>query len=1065
MNNYTPLHMHTMLSNATTVLDSVNSYQQYIEKAKEYGIKSMAFTEHGNLMSWYNKYLECKKNDIKYIHGCEVYVTKTINEKVRDNYHCILISRNTKGMHELNYLLSDKVAFNKQDGHFYYNPRITYDELKLTSNNIIILTACMGGILNSDDDEIRLDFEKYLSKNRDRCFLEIQPHRDKENKQSIYNQYLASLSQKYNIPLVATNDIHYLNSDYKKGRSLLQKRKKVHFGNEDDWDLEFKSYGEFVKSFKLQNSLDEKIYLKAINNTNKIADMIEDYSIDTSIKYPKLYKDSEQTFIRKIKEGIEWRNIDIKTYRDRINYEFDVMKKNGAIDYMLLEEDVKRWCRENDIKYGASRGSSSGSIIAFLLGITDVDSLKYNLNFERFMSRERVSLMDIDTDYEPSKRELVKEYLHTKKGLYCAEIITFNTIQKKGALKDVGGALGIDFNIMNEITKNIDEKENEYRTTYPELFKYADMLEGVITSIGNHPAATLVSPCPLESICSTFTNERCKYPITQINMKEVDKMNFLKLDILGLETIEIINDVCNMVGIDFLTPQNFNPEDENIYNEIYKSGVSIFQWESPTAWEYYKNLFSTKTLNKIKSKNKNFKYLDLLSVGNGAIRPAGASYRDDLSNGIYKDNGVEMINEYFKDTLNNCVYQEQIMGFLNKFCGFTMGEADIVRRGFSKKTGTEEFIPKIKDGFLKNSGLSEKDGEYAIDTFIKVVEDASDYLFSLNHSQVYSIIGAMTASLRHYHTLEFLTVCFEHAQNNQSKTDSLMKYMRDFTDVELKPVEFGKSESKYSCDKENNIIYKGMKSIKKINDKIPSELNKLYGIDNFPSLIDSIKKNTSTNSGQLEALIQVNYFKQFGSIKKCLTFLEYYVRLSKKTYKLDKIDKDLEKYFTMGFTSQVVKKEIRINKELWNGKDRIIKETKKRYTIERDVEVATYPLCEKTETMYKNINKEIVLNSIWNDLSDEEFDVIDLMRFSKEYLGYISDIPNDISLGKVEMVSVKNRSANIKSLRTNKSRWFRFKKDESSLPNKGETIIIENMYKKKGWKGRENWWIEKYEKL
>ena len=680
-NNYTPLHLHTMFSNITTTLDSVNSYEDYILKAKEYNMKAIAFTEHGNVASWYNKLLECKKNNIKYIHACEVYVTEDLDDKKRDNYHCVLIAKNTKGLKELNYLMSDKVAFNRDDNHYYYNPRITYRELKETSENIIILTACLGGLLNS---KLKDDFIKFLTENKNRCYLEVQPHKVEE--QINYNKQLLQISKEYRIPMVATNDIHYITSEHKRGRELLQKRKNINFENEEGWDLAFKSYNDFLDDFKTQNCLEESVYTWAIENTNVIASQIEEYQIDIAIKYPKLYENSEDIFIEKIKSGIKWRGIDIEKYRDRINYEFSVMKKNGVIDYMLLEEDVKSWCRKNNVKYGASRGSSSGSVIAFLLGITDVDSLKYNLNFERFLNPERVSLADIDSDYEPSKRALVKDYLYNKKGLYCAEIITFNTIQEKGALKDVGGALGYDFELMNEISKNIDNEDSkiEYEKKYPELFKYAKILEGVITSVGSHPAATLVSPIPLEGVCGTFTSKTCEYPITQINMKEVDKMNFVKLDILGLETIEIINDVCEMVGIDFLTPQNFNPEDENIYNEIKKSGVGIFQWESNVAWDYFNKLFSDETINKIKEKNKNFSYLDLLSIGNGAIRPAGDSYREDLSNGIYKENGSDVINEYFKSTLNNCVYQEQIMGFLNKFCGFTMGEADLVRRGFAK---------------------------------------------------------------------------------------------------------------------------------------------------------------------------------------------------------------------------------------------------------------------------------------------------------------------------------------------------------------------------------------------
>lgn len=305
-----------------------------------------------------------------------------------------------------------------------------------------------------------------------------------------------------------------------------------------------------------------------------------------------------------------------------------------------------------------------------------------------------------------------------------------------------------------------------------------------------------------------------------------------------------------------------------------------------------------------------------------------------------------------------------------------------------------------------------------------------------------------------------------YTENKDIDKVSALKREMEYFNIHIGELKYGLDNTGFVIDKENQCINQSLKTVKFINSQNAEDMVLLREQKlSFPQLIVEIKENTSLNSRQLETLIKLDYFKQFGSIKKCLTFLEYYVRISKKTYKLDKIDKDLEKYFTMGFTSQVVKKEIRINKELWNGKDKIIKETKKGYTIERDVKVASYPLCEKTETMYKNINKEIVLNSIWNDLSDEEFDVIDLMRFSKEYLGYITEIPNDISIGQVEMVSIKNNSANIKSLRTSENRWFKFKKIECSLPKKGETIIIQDMYKKSGWKGRIDSYIKRYEKL
>ena len=380
---YVPYHVHSDLSNGTTIMDSVTKYKMYIEKAKECGITSFGFSEHGNIFEWYHKKCDIEKAGMKYIHACEFYITKNIQEKIRDNYHCILIAKNYEGFKELNELSSK--SFNRENGHFYFNPRITYDELKNTSDNIIVTTACLGGILNSNDDELEKDFLQWLTQNKHRCFLEIQHHNTQE--QFRYNLILYNYNQKFNIPLIAGTDTHSLNDKYEKGREILQKAKNTFFDNEDGWDLTFKTYEELVKAYKEQGALREEVYLEAIENTNKMANMVEEYTIDDRKKYPKLYQNSEKVFKQKIVQGIKWRKIDKKPnyqeYKNRILYEYDTYKHNEAIDFMLLEEDYKSALRKQGIPFGYSRGSVSGSIIAYLLGITEVDSIKYNLNFER----------------------------------------------------------------------------------------------------------------------------------------------------------------------------------------------------------------------------------------------------------------------------------------------------------------------------------------------------------------------------------------------------------------------------------------------------------------------------------------------------------------------------------------------------------------------------------------------------------------------------------------------------------------------------------------------------------
>lgn len=879
--NYTVYHLHSDLSTGVTNIDSVTKYQQYVDRAKECGMTAMAFSEHGSVFEWLHKKRAIEAAGMKYIHAIEVYVTEqaaptnSTLKNVRDNYHCVLIAKNFEGFKEINKLSSG--SFDRNDGHFYYNPRITFDELIHTSDNVLITTACLGGILHNAHEPLKQRFEKFLTKNKHRCFLEIQHHMEPE--QISYNQYLMELGARTGIPLIAGTDTHALNAEHLDVRSVLQAAKNVNFANEDAWDLSFKTYDELVGAYEKQDSIPREKYMEAIHNTNVMADMIEEYEIDDSKKYPQLYNDSETVFKQKIVEGMKWRGVDklpnLQEYVDRVNYEMDTYRHNGAIDFMLLEEDYKAAMRKKAIYPGYSRGSVSGSIIAYLLGITEVDSIKHGLNFERFMNKERVSLADVDSDWYDDDREVVKKYLYNKDGLYCCDIITFNTIKLKGAIRDICRGLYRDnedvdhLKLANEIIALAEIDEDKARQRYPEIFKYVDIANGVVVSVGNHPAGVVVSPFPVEGEFGTFTSKTNKYPISQINMKEIDSLNYVKLDILGLSNNGLINKTCKLAGIERLTPNN-TPLEEAVWKSIRDDTTLIFQWESDSAASYLKHLFSDETIAKIKAKNPNFSYMDLLSIGNGAIRPAGASYRNELASGEFRDNGNDALNEMLAPTLGFLVFQEQIIQFLHEFCGYTMGEADIVRRGFAKKTGTEKFIPKIKSGFIatmkEKYGVEKDEAERLIVNFIKVIEDASDYLFSLNHADPYSWIGYVCGYLRYHYPLEFLTSALNIFEDKEEKTLSITEYARS-RDISIEPIKFRYSLSEYTFDKEKNCIFKGMKSIKYLNKRISKQLYELRDrkFEDFYDLLRVIGRETSADSRQLEILIKLDFFSEFGN--------------------------------------------------------------------------------------------------------------------------------------------------------------------------------------------------------
>ena len=1298
--NYVVYHLHSDLSNGVTNIDSITKYTEYVDYAASLGMKAMAFSEHGSVFEWLKKKEAVEKAGMKYIHAEEFYITESLDEKVRDNYHCVLIARNYDGVKELNKLSS--VAFNRKDNHFYYAPRISFNELINTSDNIIICTACLASILASDNVPLKERFISFLINNKHRCFLELQHHNVQAQKD--YNIALWKLSQESDIPMIVGTDTHALNEEHMRGRSILQKAKNIHFDNEDGWDLSFKTYDELVAAYEEQGVLPIDIVKEAINNTNVMADMIEEFTMDRSYKYPHLWDNPEQLLRDKIKQGIIDKGVDkypnYQEYLDRIEYEMEAYKHNEAIDFMLLMEDVISWCKSQDIQTGYGRGSVNGSVVAWLLGITEMDSIKFGLNFERFMNVERVSLSDIDTDIPPSRIDEVKAYVFNHHGLYCSDIVTFNTIADKGAIRDVCRGLyknisfydklsskwkkeydswqklcevyngypmpdglqkevdkasGNYLKITEEVLKLFEESEELARQKYSEVFRYVDLVRGCVVSIGNHPCFTkdalvltdkgyktidtiksgdkvlthnkrykevkdvictksntdfyniktsfmdikatanhpfyirrpssirlrkykdgvdtkiktyeqpkwvnvenihkgdmlgmpinnssitpdnefsnylnfnsnsfwwivgryigdgwithntnkntryliiccshetkelseiitklkiegydyrvelrdtvyriyiknmklleylerfgkyadgkyltddilnlpiellrsfirgyisadgsyskrdnaysfntiskklalglsmciakaymthttcqvipahteillgrkvnckkkyqchfhldkrqkdnnfyedgyvwfychgteildnvedtynlsiyddnsytvnnaavhncgmIVSPESIDDaigLCSTATDP---FPVSQLYMKEVDGLNYVKLDLLKLDTIQLISETCKMANIPMVLPDNMDIYDDNVWNSMRDNTTGCFQWESDTGQDYIRKLLSDNTINKYKKAGLNIDKMTLLSIGNSAIRPAGASYRDDLANGVVRKTGSKPIDEFLSNTFGYLVFQCQIIEFLHQYCGFTMGEADIVRRGFAKKTGTDQFIPVIKnggylngnenhyiDGYIKTMkdkyNISEEKSEEDIVAFIQVIEDASSYLFSLNHSQPYSFMGYACAYLRYYYPTEFITCCLNINKDNSDKTTAVTEYART-VGVKIVPIKFGHSRADYACDAANKKVYKGVASVKNLNNTVSEELYTLsqsHVYDNFIDLLEDIATKTSCNSRQLDILIRLNYFADFGEIEELLYKTHYFAALFDK---------------------------------------------------------------------------------------------------------------------------------------------------------------------------------------
>jgi DNA polymerase-3 subunit alpha len=585
------------------------------------------------------------------------------------------------------------------------------------------------------------------------------------------------------------------------------------------------------------------------------------------------------------------------------------------------------------------------------------------------MNKERVSLADVDTDWSKKDRYKVREYLFNKEGLYCCDIITFNTIALKGAIKDVGRALGMSVDETQTISDAVYTDENKkdciddfYINKYPELFKYVDIVKGTIVSIGNHPAGLVVSPYPVDEwfgLCSTKTNDNM---ISQINMKEIDGLSFVKLDVLGLDCVGLINETCDLAGIPRITPDNISFDDMKVWDEIRDDCTMIFQFESSYAGDYIKQLFSNETIAKIREKNKNFSYIDLMSMANGAIRPAGASYRDELSRGEYRDNGHSALNEFLAPTLGYLVYQEQIIEFLHKFCGYTMGEADIVRRGFAKKTGTDKFIPKIKEGFNKTMkekyDIGEDESNKLIENFIQVIIDASSYLFSLNHATPYSFLGYVVGYLRCYYKLETVTTALNIYKEDSDKCLEILQYAQR-NNITIRPVKFGKSGSNYTMDKNGNSIYRGILSVKYCNVQIADELLELSknNYNTFIDLLKDIKEKTSLDSRQLDILIRLNFFDMFGKNKTLLEMVDIYDKFANaKIIAKKKIEE-------LGVSEYIMLK--------YSGKE--------------------------TPSQYRNIDNIGLVTELCNRLNNESLNIIEQMRSELDYLGCVNYVNSNMA--------------------------------------------------------------------
>lgn len=851
--NYTVYHLHTEQS----LSDSCTNYKLYVDKAVELGQTAIAFTEHGNIYNWVEKKMYCDEKGIKYIHGVEIYLTEQLEPKKRDNYHTILIAKNYEGFKELNILI-DKST---QDDHFYYKPRITFDEFLNISDNIIKISACLASPLSKYENKENKTYEN-LCKKYD--YYELQYHNTEE--QIVYNKHLLYLSKKYDKPLIAGTDTHSINKYKAECRSILQKSKKIEYSNEDDCDLIYKSYSELVGVFKKQNALDEDVFLEAIENTNKMALKVEAFDLDKTFKYPKLYDDDESVLRNLIKERYEYKvknNIieDNEIYLKNIEEEMKVFKKVGMVGFMLFMSEIMIWCKNNNIPFSPCRGSVGGSTVAYIIDIIDLNPIVWNTVFSRFCNEDRVEIGDIDVDISPDQRELVYEYIISRFDKeYTSYILSSGTLAEKGAIDSIARALQIPLDETSKIKELYEEDEDKARKKYKDVFYYFDGILNTVVSQSMHPAGIIASPVNLVENYGTFWNKGKR--ILCINMEEVHEVSLVKYDILGLKNIQIIRNCCELAGIKYPESHELNWGDSDVWEDILCSSVGVFQFESSFAFTCLKKFRPEK--------------LNDLSLVTASIRPSGASYRDRLLNREMNKNPSKEIDELLKDNNYYLIFQEDTIKFLQNICGLSGSEADNIRRaiGRKQKDRLERALPSILEGYCNVSSQPREKAEEEVKEFLQILEDSADYQFGYNHSTGYSMVSYMCAYLRYHYPIEFVTAYLNNANTEEDIEQGTR--LAEIKKIKINNIKFGKSGAKYFFDKETNSIYKGIGSVKFLNDTVSEELLILSKnkYETFVDLILDIKSKTSTNSRQLDILTKLDFFSDFGNARELLKIIE-----------------------------------------------------------------------------------------------------------------------------------------------------------------------------------------------
>ena len=902
---FTHLHVHSHYS----LLDGLAKIDGLLDKTKSLGMDSLALTDHGVMYGAIEFYQKAKERGIKPIIGIEAYLAPygmamrrpKIDEK---RYHLTLLAKNRAGYQNL-----IKMATESHLKGFYYKPRIDKELLKKHSEGLIGMSACINGevprlFISGKDKEAEKaaqEYEEIFGKGN--FYLEIMDHPNLQG-QDLANKKIIELSKKINIPLVATNDVHYLNKEDAVEQDVLlciQMNKKVQDKDRltmlgEDYSL--KSPKQMIEAFK---NVPE-----AIENTQKIVEQCnldfefgktllphfevpDDKNADEYLKelcekglekrYNFQFSNLPAEQADKSKVGADTKH---KTIIDRLEYELDVIKKTGFASYFLIVQDFVNWAKKQGIVVGPGRGSAAGSLVAYLLNITDVDPLKYNLLFERFLNPERISMPDIDLDFADDRRDEVISYVSQKYGDdHVARIITFGTMASRAAVRDSGRALGFAYDFCDQIAKMILpsvtleeslEKVIELKKLYEanpdvkKLIKTALKLEGVVRHASTHACGVVVTK---ESI-DHYTP--CQYPtqndqtiVTQYEMHSIEDLGLLKIDFLGLKNLTIIQNAINIIKRTKKDEVNLSeiPLDDKKTFALFQNAktTGVFQFESNGMKGHLKKLAPTE-------------FEDIIAMV-ALYRPGPIEWIPEFIARKHKRKKVKYahprLEPILKNTYGIAVYQEQILQIARDIAGFTLGEADILRKAVGKKISglLQEQKAKFIQGAIKNGASAS-----VAEKIFSFIEPFAGYGFNRAHAACYALIGYQTAYLKTYYPSEFMAALLTSDQGDMDRIAIEINECQEMK-IEVLPPNINESFDNFTVvnDDGKEKIRFGLSAIKNVGHNVIREMieereanGKYKNLDDFIGRVES----KDLNKKSLESLIKCGALDEFAERKRML---------------------------------------------------------------------------------------------------------------------------------------------------------------------------------------------------